>query len=331
MLNVASAGGERYFIQFGSFKNYQGVERHINKMPKSLRSHVSIIRTNGWYVPFAYYKKSKKGLSSKVKVYRRYFRDAKIVHGRRMFAHKVLYKFGKRNYNVSKRRVTSRRKVSSNKVKYSKKRKKFVKKVVRTPKTRTSIPTLITLQDVDISMDENTITIPTENYSSQNIPSILEALPNKSSINSTLNYQQKNYKYFTKQMLSGNHYYMTYRDPKGESNLLIKVSFAANSVSYQPVLGDMQMTQANYLVKDHKLYMFADKFTSNGAYSTLDAHRRNFFIVSSWMGNKKLNTLRYYYRLNDAKAYLGVDVSSGLSEVLQEGSFDELFLSDDEY
>ena len=95
--------------------------------------------------------------------------------------------------------------------------------------------------------------------------------------------------------------------------------------------GDMQMTQANYLIEDNKLYMFADSFTKDGAYSTLDEHRDNHFLVSSWVNGKKLNTLRYYYHLNDAQKYLGVTPSTGLASTLAEGSFDDFFLNDDDF
>ncbi len=307
MVNISHAGGARYFIKLGSFKNLQGVEKSIDKMPKSLRSHTNIVYVKGWYIPFAYYKKSKKGLSSKVKSYKRYFPDACVSSGHRMFGNKVIYKFGK---SLSK---SSPKRVSSKEIKSASTKKKRV-----------------TLQNVAISSDDNTLNIPVHNSSSQNIPSILEALPTSSVIASAENIDQKTYKSFTKQMLSGNHYYMTYKAKKGGTNLLIKVSFGADSVTYQPVLGDMQMTQANYLIENNRLYMFADNFSSDGAYSTLDEHRKDHFLVSSWMNTKKLNTLRYYYKLNDAKKYLGVDTSAGLSEVLQEGNFDEFFLAEED-
>jgi hypothetical protein len=309
MVSLSYAGGERYFIKFGSFKNLKGVERTINKMPKSLRSHVNIIYSKGWYIPFAYYKKSKNGLSSKVKLYKRYFSDADVTHGRRMFANRVIYKFGKRVKSRSIRKL---------------KRTSRVKKRVKSAG-------VVTLQNVAISSDDNRLNIPIQNYSSQNIPSILEALPDSSTLASSEKLEQRSYKSFTKQMLSGNHYYMTYKAPKGGTNLLIKVSFGADDVSYQPVIGDMQMTQAHYLVDNNRLYMFAESFSKDGAYSILDEHQKDYFLVSSWMDKKRLNRLRYYYKLNDAKKYLGEDISNGLSEVLQEGNFDEFFLNEEDY
>jgi hypothetical protein len=92
----------------------------------------------------------------------------------------------------------------------------------------------------------------------------------------------------------------------------------------------MTMTEANYIVDNKKLYMYANSFTKDGAYSLLESHRTNHFVVSSWLNGKKLNTLRYYYDLNNAKEYLGLATSKGLANILEEGSYDEFFIDDDD-
>jgi hypothetical protein len=129
-------------------------------------------------------------------------------------------------------------------------------------------------------------------------------------------------------MLSGQHYYLAYKKTDSNPNLLIKVTFGNHQVTYQPVIGEMQMTKASYVTEADKLYMFADTFTRNGSFSKLDEHRENHFLVSSWANGKKLNTLRYYYKMNDAKEYLGIGTSDGLAEVLSEGDYDDFFLDE---
>ena len=131
---------------------------------------------------------------------------------------------------------------------------------------------------------------------------------------------------FTKKMLGGKNFYLTYRSSGENPNLLIKVTFENHKVTYQPIIGDMEMTTANYMVYQNKLYMFADEFNKHGAYSTLDEKHGNYFNVSSWNSGTKINTLRYYYRLNDAKAYLGLRRSRGLASILEEGTFDDTFI-----
>jgi hypothetical protein len=121
---------------------------------------------------------------------------------------------------------------------------------------------------------------------------------------------------------------LAYKKTQSNPNLLIKVSFGNHDVTYQPVIGDMTMTKANYLTEDNKLYMFTDSFTRNGSFSKLEEHRDDHFLVSSWANGKKLNTLRYYYKMNDAKKYLGLHTSDGLAEILSEGGYDDFFLNE---
>ncbi len=284
LINISYADNKQYFIKLGSFKQLKGLEKSINKMPNSLRSHVVVVRSNGWYVPFAYYGSIKRPLYSKLSSYKRYFPDAQINRSKNMMRHKVI-----RNY-------------SKQAVQY---------------------------QNVAISEEDNTLNVPVRMPVSQTLPSLSQPLLGATvTVESSENITQKQYKNFTKQMLSGKHYYLAYKSPKGGTDLLIKVNFGTHRVTYQPVMGEMQMTQANYIIEKSRLYMFADSFTRDGAYSTLDEHRSNHFLVSSWGNGKKLNTLRYYYHLNDAKEYLGLATSEGLASTLAEGSFDDFFLDE---
>ncbi len=304
LMSIAYADGEQYFIKLGSFKQLQGLEKSINKMPNSLRSHVVVVRSNGWYVPFAYYGSTKRPLYSKLSSYKRYFPDARINRSKNMMRHKVIRNYTKRN-------------------------RSNYKSVQKTPvhiPLRKQAPQY---QNVAISEEDNTLNVPVRMPVVQTVPSLAQPHPTATvAVESSENITQKQYKNFTKQMLSGKHYYLAYKSPKGGTNLLIKVSFGTHRVTYQPVMGDMQMTQANYLIENNRLYMFTDSFTRDGAYSTLDEHRSNHFLVSSWGNGKKLNTLRYYYHLNDAKEYLGVATSEGLASTLAEGSFDDFFLDE---
>jgi hypothetical protein len=310
LVNMAYAGGEQYFIKLGSFKNLKGLERSIKKLPYRLRSHVKIVRKNSWYVPFAYYTKRKSSLTSKVAAYKRYFPDAHINRSKYMLRYKLIRNYGSK-------RSKSKKSVSKRAI------------YVRPPASVTQIH----YQNVAISTEHNSYvaTTPPEPII-HTVPSLAQPIPTPTvSVESSESITQKQYKNFTKQMLSGKHYYLAYKSPKGSPDLLIKVSFGTHTVNYQPMRGDMQMRQANYLIEDDKLYMFADNFTKDGAYSILDEHRDNHFLVSSWVNGKKLNTLRYYYHLNDAQEYLGVKPSTGLASTLAEGSFDEFFLNDEDF
>lgn len=315
LVNFTYASSEKYFIKFGSFKNLKALEKNIDRLPSSLRSHVVIVRSNSWYIPFAYYTSNKNALKSKVASYKRYFKDAHIAHSSYMLNHPLV-----RNYATSQR------------VKVAPKRQ-YIPPVTGHVAPRKAVPQY---QNVGISEEDNILTnvqssliqprIPLAT-SSVSAPIITQKVVLTKAENNDVfsNVKPKKYKNFSKQMLSGQHYYLAYKKTDANPNLLIKVTFGNHQVTYQPVIGEMQMTKANYVTEGNKLYMFTDTFTRNGSFSKLDEHRDDHFLVSSWANGKKLNTLRYYYKMNDAKEYLGIGTSDGLAEILSEGDYDDFF------
>ncbi len=320
LLNFTYANSERYFIQFGSFKDLKGLERNIERLPSSLRSHVVIVRSNSWYIPFAYYTSNKNALKSKVASYRRYFQDAHIAHSSYMLNHPLV-----RNYSTTKNTKTRATKQYISPVKQY---QKAVPQYLTT--TRRVVPQY---QNVGISEDDNILTnvqpiqpmtITSPKIITQKV--VVQQVENNDVFSKV---KPKKYKSFSKQMLSGKHYYLAYKKTDSNPNLLIKVTFENHQVTYQPIIGDMKMTKASYVTEANRLYMFADTFTRNGSYSKLEEHRDNHFLVSSWAKDKKLNTLRYYYKMNDAKEYLGISTSDGLAEVLSEGDYDAFFLGEE--
>ena len=302
-INISYANSERYFIKLGSFKDLMGLEQSINRLPNSLRSHVVIVHSNDWYIPFAYYVQNKKTLYRHVPKFKHYFPDAHINHSPYMMNYPVV-----RNYSNHKKK---------RRVNYVRRERVVVSNRESLVSSRSSL-----YQNVAISESDNTLKRPIKTFVPAPIPTIVSA--------STPTIENlKKHSLFNKKMLSGKHYYLAYKSTKESPDLLIKVSFKNHIVVYQPIIGEMKMTEANYLIENKRLYMFANSFTKDGAYSVLDEHRENHFLVSSWINGKKLNTLRYYYNLNDAKEYLNLEVSNGLANVLEEGNYDDFFVDDD--
>ena len=305
LLSFAQANGQKYFIKFGSFKNIVALKKNVRKLPASLRAHVIIIHKNGWYIPFAYYTSNKKALYSKVLSYKRYFPDAHIMHSSSLLNYPIVQNYSK-TMPVTKRAYHP----------YTPPVRKYVapKQYTRTPQ----------YQNVAISSEDHIFPAMPNVQKSQSIApvvsttTIVPAVVNEDDFGKV---EIKQYKQFNKQMLSGHYYYLAYKGEGNNPNLLIKVSFQNDEVTYQPVIGDMKMTKANYLVEGDRLYMFTNAFTRDGAFSKLESNEDDHIVVSSWVNGKKLNTLRYYYKLNDAKEYLGLKTSKGLSEALQEGEF----------
>ena len=315
------ASGEKYFIKFGSFKNLKGLQKNINRLPLALRSHVIIVKSKGWYIPFAYYGSAKRTLYAKLPKYKHYFPDAHIAHSAYMLKSPII-----KNYAISLKTTQVVRKKEPQRVQYRTSVQNYYQPVQYTPPQQVVAPAY---QNVAISEEDNTLP-----YLSSSAPRVENnpTIPTSYVIEEQeeegviFKDEPKRYKQFSKKMLSGHHYYLAYKGEDDNPNLLIKVSFGNHEVTYQPIIGDMTMTKANYLIENGRLYMFADAFTRDGAYSKLEKHKDNYFLVSSWANGKKLNILRYYYKLNDAKKYLGIDTSDGLASTLEESEFDQFFI-----
>ncbi|CAA6806782.1 MAG: Unknown protein [uncultured Sulfurovum sp.] len=322
LLHLSHASSKKYFIQFGSFKNLKGLEQSIEQLPSALRSHVVIVRSNSWYIPFAYYTSNKQALASKLPLYKRYFRDAGIRSSSYMLNHPLV-----RNYatQIGKDLAPKRRYIPP----VREDKKAFVQP--RSSMRRVVVPQY---QNVAISEEDNTLThiqpLAPIRAMAPKVERVVTQKIVRKQVEDDLfvDTKPKKHKTFSKKMLSGQYYYLAYKSKGMKEHLLIKVSFGNHQVTYQPVIGEMKMTKANYMTEGGKLYMFADTFTRNGSFSTLDEHRSNHFLVSSWAKGKQLNTLRYYYKMNDAKAYLGLGTSDGLAEILSEGDYDDFFLDE---
>jgi hypothetical protein len=284
LINISYAQNRRYFIKLGSFRQFQVLEKTINKMPQKLRSHITIVKSNGWFIPFAYNTKQKRLLSKKLPAYRRYFYDAYVYSSERILNSPVV-----RTY------------VQSSTPKY---------------------------QNVEISQEDRGVSYYSQvkDYPIAKTYSIIDTQPIKIP-KPTVKKTDKKFKSFNKRMISGKRYYLAYKSTSESPNLLVKVSFGNHTVVYQPMLGSMSMRDAKYLVENGKLYMFADSFSENGAFSKIDGYEKDYILVSSWSNGKKLNTLRYYYKLNDAKRYLGVKGSTDpLAKALEDSPIQGVYL-----
>ncbi len=293
-----------YYIQFGSFRQLPVLERSINRLPYKMRSHVIVVRSNGWFIPFAYHTTKLQALKSKLPAYKRYFPDAHIASSPYILNHKVIRNYTSkiRNYNRQIYRPTH--------------------------------------QNIIVTKSDNTMPyIPYASYAKTVKSEVIAPIKKSSDVESYITItktvipkptkkiyrKDKKYKYFNKRMLSGRHFYLTYKSTKEDTpDLLVKVSFKNHKVTYQPMMGNMSMREARYLVNDKKLYMFADSFSKDGAFSKIEGNRKDYILVSSWFNGKKINTLRYYYDLNKAKNYLGEKSLGKLATALEDGDFDRL-------
>ncbi len=91
-----------------------------------------------------------------------------------------------------------------------------------------------------------------------------------------------------------------------DKKYLIKVVFGNTQVSYTPILGDIPPMTALYKVEGNRLFLYQKGLFNPNIYSLLEESRFKYHLISSWVGNKRINYLRYYLNLHDAKAYINL-------------------------
>ena len=352
-VNISYAQAKRYFIQLGAFQDQRLLEHNIAQMPSSLRSHIVVVKSNSWLIPFAYHTPNRRALAQKINDYKRYFPDAIISSSSYLLSHRVVLNYVKQKTYTKKRQnfpkivyhqVPKYRQAYQNEQYISPEpsivyHPEVIKRREEVYAKEEDIITPIFDEDISYTRSINAIEeeiatpmvasipivtsipmdipVPTV-YNKTPIPMTTVPIPTPRVITHTSDIER--YHHFSSNMLSGQTYYLAYKATQSNPNLLIKVKFGTHSVSYQPIIGDMQMADAHYIVDKKRLYMYADNFSENGAYSKIESQRIDHILVSSWAGGKKLNTLRYYFRIGDAKQYLNIEQSEDkLSEAIEEG------------
>lgn len=104
--------------------------------------------------------------------------------------------------------------------------------------------------------------------------------------------------------LKGNVFFVCFET---KDKQVVKTEFDGHNVSYTPVVGEMEPFNAQYDVVLDRIYIFKDKISTRSIYSTLDEVKEKYLLISSWHNRKKVNTIRYYYDLQDAMAYVKAD------------------------
>ena len=85
---------------------------------------------------------------------------------------------------------------------------------------------------------------------------------------------------------------------------LIEIAFKKTTVTYTPILGKVPPMSALYKIEDNKLFLYQKELLNPKIFSLLETTYFKYHLISSWVGEKKVKSLRYYFNLNDAKAYL---------------------------
>lgn len=99
-------------------------------------------------------------------------------------------------------------------------------------------------------------------------------------------------------------YLCAYGKDTWSPNVLIHVTFRKKEVTYTPIMGEVSPRKVAYKIKNNKLYLSQKGLFNPEIYSTLESVTSHYYLISSWIGKRKINTIRYYFDLDAAKAYV---------------------------
>lgn len=99
-------------------------------------------------------------------------------------------------------------------------------------------------------------------------------------------------------------YLCAYGKDTWSPNVLIHVAFFDKEVIFTPIMGDVSPRREVYTIDKNKLHISQQGLFDSEISKTLDSITSEYYLISSWVGKTKVNTLRYYFDLEKAKAYV---------------------------
>jgi len=99
-------------------------------------------------------------------------------------------------------------------------------------------------------------------------------------------------------------YLCAYGEETWSSNILIQIDFFETEVRFTPIMGDASAKKEYYKIENEKLYISRKGLFDLETYSTLEDVTSEYYLISSWVNDRKINTIRYYFDLEKAKAYI---------------------------
>lgn len=87
-------------------------------------------------------------------------------------------------------------------------------------------------------------------------------------------------------------------------NVLIHVAFFDKEVIYTPIMGEVSTRREIYTIDKNRLYISKQGLFDSEIYNTLDSITSEYYLISGWVGDTKVNTIRYYFDLEKAEAYV---------------------------
>lgn len=99
-------------------------------------------------------------------------------------------------------------------------------------------------------------------------------------------------------------YLCAYGEEEWSPNILMHVAFFDKEVIYTPIMGEVSSKREIYTIDKNKLYISQQGLFDSEIYNTLDSITSEYYLISAWVGKNKVTTIRYYFDLERAEAYV---------------------------
>jgi hypothetical protein len=99
-------------------------------------------------------------------------------------------------------------------------------------------------------------------------------------------------------------YLCAYGAEEWSPNVLIHTAFFDKKVVYTPILGDVSSKREKYKIIKDKLYISQKGVFDPEMYSNIEKITDDYYLISTWIGKRKLTSIRYYFDLEKAEEYV---------------------------
>lgn len=99
-------------------------------------------------------------------------------------------------------------------------------------------------------------------------------------------------------------YLCAYGPEEWSPNVLIHVAFFDKKVVYTPIQGDVSSKREKYKVIKEKLHISHQGVFDPEMYSSIEQTTEEYYLISTWVGERKVTSIRYYFDLEKAEEYM---------------------------
>lgn len=99
-------------------------------------------------------------------------------------------------------------------------------------------------------------------------------------------------------------YLCAYAPDEWSPNILLEIDFFDDEVRFTPLQGNVAAKTEKYKIQNERIYISQDGIYDDGMYKTIEKITNDYYLLTTWIGTRKLTSIRYYFDLKKAKRYL---------------------------